>query len=371
MKLLVLTCSTGGGHNVTANAICEHFTAHGHECVVIDCLRFLPSLTAKILSEGHIFLYRNAPKLFGIGYRYEENHDTKLIRTQFMACAKEFTKHAQELGGDATISSHPFAALITTAAKRRCGLDIPNFFVATDYTCCPGVSDTEQDLYFIPHAELLSTFSQCGIPKDRLVPSGIPVRPAFYKKHTQEQARDLLYLPQTGKVLLLSCGSMGAGPMQELSVLLDRSMAPEDHLIVICGTNGRLLRSLQKKNLSGRVRLLGFTDQIDLYMDAADLILTKPGGISTTEALTKRLPLVYVDAVPGCETRNLEFIVSRGYAFTAETPAQLAALCADLLGNEQRLNTWRTKLEEAFPDCAIDTIYQHVVQHMQKEAAVQ
>ena len=371
MKFLVLTCSTGGGHNVTANAICEHFSSLGHECIVIDCLRFLPSLTAKILSEGHVFLYRNAPKLFGLGYRYEENHDTKLIRTQFMSCAKEFTEYAKSLGCDATISSHPFAALITTAAKHRCDLDIPNFFVATDYTCCPGVSDTRQDLYFIPHAELLNTFVQSGIPRDRIVPSGIPVRPSFYQRHSQAQAREQLNLPHTGKVLILACGSMGAGPMQDLSALLDQAMAPDDHLIVICGTNTRLLRSLKKKKLSERVRLLGYTDQIDLYMDAADLLLTKPGGISTTEALTKRLPLVYVDAVPGCETRNLEFIVSRGFAFTAETPEQLARLCADLLGNEHRLNTWRTKLEEAFPDCAIDTIYQHVMQHMQKKAAVQ
>ena len=370
MKLLVLTCSTGGGHNVTANAICEYFSAHGHECIVIDCLQFLPALTAKILSEGHIFLYRNAPKLFGIGYRFEENHDTKLIRTQFMACAKAFTKHVKDMGCDATISSHPFAALITTAAKRKYGLNISNFFVATDYTCCPGVSDTEQDLYFIPHSELANTFVQCGIPKDRLVPSGIPVRPVFYQKKTKTQARELLNLPRTGKLLILSCGSMGAGPMQELAVLLDQTLAPEDHLVVICGTNEKLLRALNKKELSPRVRLLGFTDQVDLYMDAADLILTKPGGISTTEALMKRLPLVYVDAVPGCETRNLEFIVSRGYAITAETPIQLAQLCAALLKDEQRLEAWRTMLEEAFPDCAIDTIHNHIMQYMQKEAAV-
>lgn len=369
MNLLILTCSTGGGHNVTAEAIADHFSARGHNCTIIDCLEFLPTLTAKILSEGHIFLYRKAPKLFGIGYRFEENHDTKLIRAQFMSCAKAFTKRAKELGCDATISSHPFAALITTAAKRKCGLDVPNFFVATDYTCCPGVSDTEQDLYFIPHKELTETFVRCGLSRENLIPSGIPVRPAFYQKLPQDQARDRLQLPQTGKLLLLSCGSMGAGPMQTLAVLLDQALAPNDQLAVICGTNEKLLRSLSKKNLSNRVRLLGFTDQIDLYMDAADLILTKPGGISTTEALTKRLPLVYVDAVPGCETRNLEFIVSRGYASTAKTPSQLAELCVGILQDDAKLSAWRTMLEEAFPDCAIDTIYDHVMQHTSLTAA--
>jgi len=364
MKFLVLTCSTGGGHNITAQAISDHFTAQGHTCTVIDCLDFLPILTSKLLSEGHIFLYRKAPKLFGIGYRFEENHDAKLLRVQFMSCAKAFTNKAKELGCDATISSHPFSALISTAAKRKCGLDVPNFFVATDYTCAPTVSDTVQDLYFIPHKELTETFVKCGLPEDKLIPSGIPVRPAFYNRIPQADARKKLGLSENGKLLMLSCGSMGAGPMLKLSLILEKTLAKQDQLAVICGTNEKLKNTLSKKIQNPNVHIVGYTNKIDLYMDAADLILTKPGGLSTTEALMKRLPLVYVDAVPGCETRNLEFIVSRGYAVTAESPEALAALCVDILGNEERLSSWRTILEEAFPDCAIDTIYNHIMQHM-------
>lgn len=369
MHFLVLTCNCGGGHNATAAAISDYFTSQGHRCTTINCLEFLPTITAKLISEGHIFLYRKAPKLFGIGYRFEEKHDPKLMRAQFSHCAKAFTKKVRELGGDATISAHVFASLITTAASRKYGLDIPHYFIATDYTCSPGVSMIDQDLYFIPHEELIEEFVSQGVPRERLIPSGIPVRPCFYKMQPKPEAREALGLPQTGKLLLLTCGSMGAGPMKELSVLLDKSMAPEDHLIVICGTNQKLIKSMEKHDLSPRVHILGFTDKIDLYMDAADVILTKAGGLSTTEALMKRLPLVYVDAIPGCETKNLDFMVDRGYAMTAKTTEELAALSCMLLKDDARLSDWRDRLNVAFPDRAVDTIYKQVEQHMSKTAA--
>ena len=170
-------------------------------------------------------------------------------------------------------------------------------------------------------------------------------------------------------MLLLTCGSMGAGPMKQLAVLLDKTMEPEDHLVVICGTNQKLLKSMEKRDLSARVHVLGFTDKIDLYMDAADVILTKAGGLSTTEALIKRLPLVYVDAIPGCETRNLDFMVDRGYAVTAKSTQELAALSCMLLEDDDRLSDWRDKLHVAFPDCAIDTIYKEVENHISNTAA--
>ena len=114
------------------------------------------------------------------------------------------------------------------------------------------------------------------------------------------------------------------------------------------------------KPLSDCVRILGFTKEMDVYMDAADLILTKAGGLATTESLMKRLPIVYVDAVPGCETRNLEFMVRNGYALTADTPKDLAILICTLLQDPDRLDAWRRTLAAAFPARAVELMYQHM-----------
>ena len=361
MKFLILSCNTGGGHNATAAAISEYFTAHGQTCVTMDCLDFLPQMKAKLISEGHILLYRKAPKLFGLGYRFEEEHMPRFILSQCESYADEFCQAVQQVGCDAVINVHVFSALIMTAARRQFGLKLPGYFVATDYTCSPGVAQADLDAYFIPHESLTAEFVQCGVPADRLVPTGIPVRPAFCTGVPQREARERLGLSAEGRLVLLACGSMGAGPMEELAQLLDQQLPAEDQLVVICGTNEKLERDLEKDRLSDCVSIVGFTREMDLYMDAADLILTKAGGLSTTEALMKRLPMVYINAVPGCETRNLEFMVSHGYARTADTPEALTELVCSLLREPETLAAWRENLARAFPTPAVEKIYSYLM----------
>lgn len=349
MKYLILTCSTGGGHHSTAAAISDILTANGHHCVTLDCLDFLSPAKAKLISEGHILLYRKAPKLFGLGYRFEEAHTPKLILSQCEACADEFYEAVTACGCDAVINVHVFSALIMSAAKRLCGLDLPGYFVATDYTCSPGVGLTEQDAYFIPHPALTDEFIRCGVPADRIIPTGIPVRREYHTTVPRLEARAALGLPQSGNLVLLTCGSMGAGPMEELAIHLDRTMAPGDRLAVVCGTNEKLKHTLDRAGLSDRIHVRGFEARMDLYMDAADLILTKAGGLASTEALMKRLPIVFINAVPGCETRNLEFLTARRCAATANTPEDLAILVCTLLQDPEGLTRWRAHLAEEFP----------------------
>lgn len=360
MQILILTCNTGGGHNATAAALEEQFTAHGHGCTVLDCLEFLPPAKARLISEGHVLLYRKAPKLFGLGYRFEENHVPRYIRAQCESCAGEFHEAVKRVGCDAVICVHVFPAIIMTAAVRQFGLKLPGYFVATDYTCSPGVSSAEMDLYFIPHPLLAEEFIRCGIPADRLVPAGIPVRSCFCRGVPQPQARCALGLPEAGRVVLLVCGSMGAGPMEELTQALSQILTREDRLVVVCGTNqklrDRIIRSCTGRNL----RVLGFTKRLDEYMDAADLILTKGGGLTTTEVLHKHRPMLLINVIPGLEERNIHFMVSQGYAKTADTPEALALLAGMLLRDGETLAKWRETLERDFPDSAAVEIYEEI-----------
>lgn len=360
MKFLILTCSTGGGHHSAAAAISDYLTAQGQECITLDCLDFLPPVKAKVISEGHTLLYRKAPKLFGMGYRFEENHSPKFILDQCEACAESFCKAIRETGCEAVINVHVFSALIMTAAKQRYGLELPGYFVATDYTCSPGVGETQQDAYFIPHRDLTEEFICSGIPADRIVPSGIPVHTKFCNALPKSAARQQLELPEQGHLILLTCGSMGAGPMEELALLLDRQLPPDAHLMVLCATNTRLKNRLEKCALSPRVHIKGFIPDMELCLDAADLILTKAGGLATTEALMKRLPQVYIDAVPGCETHNRAFLTAHGCATTADTPTALAELVCALLQDPVRMENLRSAMVREFPIPAMETLYCHL-----------
>ena len=140
-------------------------------------------------------------------------------------------------------------------------------------------------------------------------------------------------------------GSMGCGPMEELTQLLANSLPTEYDVTVACSSNRQLLRRMERKfEDRPNIHVCGYIGNVSAMMDSADLFLTKPGGISTTEAMVKGLPMVLVNVVGGCETPNLEFFVSHGGAATADTPEAIAALCKRLLEHDEERLIMRQSL---------------------------
>ena len=132
-------------------------------------------------------------------------------------------------------------------------------------------------------------------------------------------------------------GSMGCGPMEELTQLLANLLPASYDVSVACSNNEQLIRRMKRAfRKKPNIHICGYIDNISAMMDSADLFLTKPGGISTSEAMVKGLPMVLVNVVGGCETPNLQFFVSHGGAATAQTPEQIAELCRQLLYDDAR-----------------------------------
>ena len=160
--------------------------------------------------------------------------------------------------------------------------------------------------------------------------------------------------------MVMMCGSMGAGPMEELTQALQRELTAADRLVVICGTNQKLRQRIIKNCYAPNLRILGFTRKVDQYMDAADLLLTKGGGLTTTEVMAKHLPTLLINVIPGLEERNIQFMVSHGFAQTAEGPEALAALAASLLSQPEALAAWREKLAAEFTGSAAQVICEEI-----------
>ncbi len=359
MKILILSCNTGGGHNSAAGAMREYFDAVGVECEVRDALAFKSERKSRLISKGHVFVYKNAPRLFGAGYRYMEQHPPRDGQTSVMydlvkSGAENLYAYLTEKRFDLILSTHLFASIIVTEMKKKFPVSLRDYLITTDYTCYPGVREVTVDRIFIPHRNLIAEYESCGIARDRLVPTGIPVKASFYERDMH--ARQKLGLPEDRRMILMMCGSMGCGPLPELAQRISQALPKDGMLAVICGSNGRLYEKFQKSIHSERVSVIGFTDRVSLYMDAADVILTKPGGLSATEAATKGVPMVLIDAMRGCETKNMAFFTENGFASTADSVQGLADAALSLLENGERRAEMIARQRSAFMQSAAQKI---------------
>jgi len=344
MRVLILSCNTGEGHNSCGKAIQEAFRARNVDCEMEDALRFVSPAFSKAMSWGHTRIYRHAPGLFRSGYQYAEVHtgiftEQASVYKMLTSGTEQLYRFIQEEGFDTIICPHVFSALMVTDILRQHHPKLRTGFVATDYTCSPSCGESTLDAYFIPDSTLEDEFAACGVPREKLIASGIPIRQEFFRPVEKTAARKHLGLPSDGRHLLIMSGSMGCGPIRQLVKLIGEQLPDDCYLSVICGTNYKLRKKLERDHADQpRIHMYGFRKDISTIMDGADLYLTKPGGISTSEAARKKLPMVFVNAVAGCETYNLRYFVQQGSAVTADTPEELAALTLSLLSDADKLD---------------------------------
>jgi len=363
LRVLILTCATGQGHNACAHAIQQVFLHNGVVCDVEDALRFTSQKFAQFMSWGHTTMYRHVPWLFDRGYNYAQDHQ-KVLKED-TAVHHMLTAGIQRLhdcilhnGYDTLICTHVFSGLLVAQMKKEFHTVIRTAFVATDYTCSPGAAATDADVYFIADSSLTDEFAAQGVPREKISAVGIPVDTKFYSCCDRELAKNKVGVQPSHGHLLLMCGSMGCGPMEELTKEFMHRMDKQTELSIVCGTNEKLLKKLDA--LCGndeRIHLYGFTNDIDTLMDSADIYITKPGGLSTTEAAAKGVPMVLIDAVAGCETPNMEFFFSRGGALTGKTPTILADMACVLLDDPLRRQVMRENLRFVCNGNAAQQIY--------------
>lgn len=364
MKILILSCNTGEGHNSAGKALKYYFEQNGDECVMADAISFRSETISKIVAEGHVFIYTKTPKMFDIVYNGAEifakketsRHDSVIFKLLAKGADKLY-EFIVEHGFDRIICFHPFAAQMLTKVFRDHEemRAVPSYLIATDYTASPGAGESKVDVYVTPHKDVEHEFVRRGVPKAKIVPIGIPINPVYTDLPDKDSARAALSLPDKDRVILLMSGSMGCGPIAKIAGKLTAAMKDDVTLVIVCGRNEKLYRELlPMASENEKVRLLGFTDKLALYMKAADLYLTKPGGLSSTEAACTGLPMVLIDAVAGCETYNMNFFVGGGYAVTADGPDGIVSETLSLLYDQDRLSRIREKLCANF---SADTAY--------------
>lgn len=189
---------------------------------------------------------------------------------------------------DAVVTSHLFPAEVLTSLKRENRLPVKTLAIATDYTCIPFWEETECDYYILPHKDLVEEFRKKQMPKEKLYPLGIPVSKPFRTRGSRQEAREILGLPSRLPVFLIMTGSMGYGRIEDTIQELVNLYGSRAVIVVICGNNAKLKESLENQCKGHpNVIIQGFTKKIPLYMDACDVLFSKPGGLTSTEAAVK------------------------------------------------------------------------------------
>ncbi len=331
MNILILSCDTGGGHNAAGLAVLEELQRRGHQAEMLDPFHLSDNLIARNVGPFYVRLVQRKPRLFGIFYSLgalvTELPFSSPVYYANGKMANLMTAYFQEHPVDVVAAPHLFPAEILTYMKRK-GIPCPKcLFIATDYACIPFTEETDCDYYIIPHISLSKKFIRRGIDPDKLKPLGIPVRSAFTAGVTKAEARKQLHLPSGVLCSLVAGGSMGAGKVKKLLKYLTQDLDSQDQVIVICGKNDSLKASLERLYRSAaNVAILGVTSQMALYMRACDILYSKPGGLTSTEAAVTGIPLVHTTPIPGCETLNQKFFRKHGMSVSAKGPRRQAAL---------------------------------------------
>lgn len=363
MDALILSCSTGGGHNAAGRAVKEELERRGHRVSMLDPYSLAGHHWDDRVGQGYIRMAQKAPHLFGQVYRLGDLYRQLPVHSPVyginQAMCRTMQKYLDDHHYDVILMPHIYPGEILTCMKDR-GMAVPKtVFIATDYVCIPFTEEIHCDYYVTPGPELNADFIRRGIPAEKLVPAGIPVGREFYENISRSQAAQALGLDEENRYLLLSGGSIGAGEMEKAAQILLRHLDenPDYRMVVVCGNNRSVYDRLSRSYGSDRrIRILSSTRQMGLYMRLCQGFLSKPGGLSSTEAAVLGTPLIHVAPIPGCEQKNLEFFAHHGMSIPVGEHLKKLPAALELLKDQALMEQLRNNQRENIPPRAAQTI---------------
>lgn len=363
-NILILTCSTGEGHNSAAYALKTELLSKGIQSELVDPIIFKGEKAKELVSSCYNNLIKKNPSVFGAIYKLGDWYSsTRLPSPVFWvnaSYADQLERYIIEKQFDAVICTHLYGMEAMTAILKKRPSLIPCYGVLTDYTCIPFTGDTKLSGYFVPHEDMKQYLMDNHIPEECIHVTGIPVDSRFDQHISKDTARDTLKIDRKAKVYLLMTGGVGCENMMGICDAMLPALRGNDQLLVMTGKNEAMKYKLDKKyQACSQIQTVAFTKQVEYYMAAADVILTKPGGLSSTEAAVVNTPLVHVNAIPGCETYNATFFSEHGMSLWAKNNHQ-AVQFAQLLAHD-------TAKSEKMRAAQREYIYPHAAQMIVQE----
>ena len=368
-KVLILSCGTGGGHNSAAKAIQENLISKGIDTDFIEYLDIVNQRVRNNVNKLYIQSTRENGKVFKVVYKLGEIYQKTNLKSPVYALnflnKKRLYKYIIDNNYKYIITTHLFAAQSLTAIKKE--HHIKFMAVATDYVCIPFWEETNPDYFVIPSEDLKEDFKNKGIPEKKLLPLGIPTAKAYRERYDKKEYKEKLKFDVNKKYVLILTGSMGFGNITDMIKKLHEDMK-QVNFIVSCGHNEALFNTLKEEYKNTKnIIILPYTDKISNYMKASDIILCKPGGLTTTEIATLRKPFIHTMPIPGCENYNANFFDKRKMAIKCDTIEEVVKNTKKLLTDELLQNQMIQNQETYIRKDTCDKIADIVIKEMQKK----
>ncbi|BBB91246.1 MAG TPA: glycosyltransferase [Methylomusa anaerophila] len=371
LKVLIVSASVGAGHTQAAQALKVELERQGLTRVqVVDFMAGENSYLNTLVKEAYLKMIDIFPNMYDMLYRFFQMRlpGSKVQNLMALAMKRSMMKLIKAHRPDLIICTHPFPCGAAAYLKRNRKISIPLVGVLTDFAIHRLWCYQEIDLYFVATEELKTALGSAGIPAERIHATGIPINPKF--NHAVESLdkntirRELDLLPDRPVILMMG-GGLGLGSLSEAVETLNAISMPLN-LIVVAGHNSELRRHVLAfaRQSHHKIKVFGYTKHIPELMSAADVLVTKPGALTISEAAAMNLPMLFFEPIPGQEEENATYLTGKGAAIWVEDDMNLGTILSNLLAHPEKLCRMQKQVSLLGRPMAAPVIIDTIIQNL-------
>ncbi len=356
---MLMHVTTSSGHHHAARAVAQALRRIDPFCQILafDAFDYTSHFVRWTIHRSYFSLIRHQPNVWEYLYDNPSVHSrVQHFRTLLHRYhRKKLDRLLQTAQPHAIACTQAFPSGMLADFKQQRGLDVPLVGILTDFAPHLYWLHDTVDVYVVPAEEVKQRFVSYGVPDSRIRVNGIPVEPRFLDPIDRAAAHAQFGLATDVPVVLVMGGGGGFGPIRELMLSVDRIAAP-CQFVVLAGTNHELLAWLRRQQFRHTVVVRGYVDTVPQLMGIAALVITKPGGLTTSEALAKRLPMLILNPIPGQEQCNARYLLAQGAAVDLSSPDEAGAILDALLSDPSKLAELRQRTTRlSHPESAMRT----------------
>ncbi len=345
-RILLLYSPSNSGHQKAAWAIEEAIKELNGDSriLVVNFFGYNSPLSEKIMVKIYLTLLKTIPQIWG--YLYDNpkliNRTLWLRDLIYRISAGRLEVLLESFQPDVVVCTQAFPCAVMASYKEASGSNIFLVGVLTDFLAHSYWIGSTVDRYVVPSLRAKDYLKRFGITEEKILGYGIPIHPKFRLQFDRKEIFKKLDLSPDYPVILVMGGWHGAGPIERVVQELIR-IKQSFQIIVVAGSNDKLRNTLERENKNSKkpIRIIGYAENINEIMEVSTLIITKPGGLSTAEALAKNLPIIILRPIPGQEENNTQFLLDEGAALKADNEKEAAELASSLLTTSSRLENMR------------------------------
>lgn len=352
-KIIIFSVSFGNGHNQVAGVLRNQLVSKNFNVEIIDIFDVISKMFHKVILESYLKLLQFRPSLWGKLYHYSEENPNPLFLKQLnIFLVNKLSTFLQKKDAFVIVTTHPIATSLLANVIRKRRLPVQLFALLTDFAVHPMSIHPEVNGYFVASEHLRFYSKLYNIDESILYTTGIPTKKQELQHLTKHELQKKLNLKRNMKTILIAGGGVGLAKFTDILASLETYYEPLQ-IICVTGSNKKAKSKIEKLKSKHKIRTLGFTNLFMEYLKASDVILTKAGGVTMSEALVCETPIVIFQPLPGQEEQNTQFLMNYGAAIKAEVVEEIPILLERIIFKEYYHNLMTEsarKLKE--PDAA-------------------